>query len=291
MIDIIIPVYNTPIDDLKRCLDSIKNQTFKNYKIFIIDDGSNEEIKNYLELYKKENVIVKHIENGGASNARNIGINISSNKYLTFIDSDDTIEPLFLEEAYQLIEENNLDVIIGGYNEISNNQITKIRKCDKGFHIYEKNALNLFFDKLLSGKTNTDNKEIASCPTGRIYTRLYRRDIIKNVRFNNRIHMSEDTLFMIDLMNNVKKIGIIDKIWYNYYQNDYSIVHSSTAKKKINYIFDFIKEIKIRQKSEKNKERKDSYKKRILKAYNEIKDIIETCNINSDILENEIFKE
>ena len=76
MIDIIIPVYNTPIDDLERCLNSILIQTYNNYLVYIIDDGSNIETKTFLDNYAtgKNNFIVKHIENGGVSNARNYGI-------------------------------------------------------------------------------------------------------------------------------------------------------------------------------------------------------------------------
>ena len=101
MIDIIIPVYNTPIIDLKRCLDSINNQTYKNYKVYIIDDGSEDEVRYYLDNYivDKNNFMVKHIKNSGVSNARNVGMKLSENKYIAFVDSDDTVEAKFLEEA------------------------------------------------------------------------------------------------------------------------------------------------------------------------------------------------
>lgn len=120
MIDIIIPVYNTPINDLERCLQSILNQTSSNYTVHIIDDGSNEETKNYLDEYviNKNRFTVTHIQNSGVSNARNVGIEISNNEYLAFVDADDTVEPNFIKEAYELIKDNNLDIIIGGYNEI-----------------------------------------------------------------------------------------------------------------------------------------------------------------------------
>ena len=99
MIDIIIPVYNTPKIDLERCLNSIIKQTYRNYKVYIIDDGSNDITKNYLDDFvnNKNNFIAKHIKNKGVSNARNLGIDISNSKYITFVDADDTIEKNFLE--------------------------------------------------------------------------------------------------------------------------------------------------------------------------------------------------
>ena len=87
MIDIIIPIYNTPIKDLERCLNSVLTQKFNKYVVYLIDDGSNIETKTYLDNYAKDksNFIVKHIQNGGVSNARNTGLNISNTEYLVNI--------------------------------------------------------------------------------------------------------------------------------------------------------------------------------------------------------------
>lgn len=278
MIDIIIPVYNTPIIDLERSLNSILNQTYTNYKVYIIDDGSNDITKNYLDDFvkNKDNFIIKHINNSGVSNSRNIGIEISNSKYITFVDADDSLEKTFLEEAYELIEKNNLDIIIGGYNEIKNGNIVRTRLSLPGLHIYEGKTINNFFEKLLTGKTNENNKEIGDCPTGRIYTRLFRKDSIGNLRFDTNIHMSEDTLFMIDYTYKAKKIGIVDRVWYNYFINDYSISNSINNKELIKRIIEFIEEINKRKDNEKDPVLKKSYQSRIDKAnnyINELKDI------------------
>ena len=275
MIDIIIPVYNTPINDLIRCFKSIKNQTYTNYLVYIIDDGSNNNTKEFLDNYSKQNkqFIIKHINNKGVSHARNIGIDISNNEYLVFIDSDDTINENFLKEAYQIIEENNLDLLIGGYNEIKDNKIIKTRKCLEGLHIYDKNNKIRLLEKLLSGKTNNYNKEIDDCPTGRIYTRIFKRSSLKGLRFNENIKISEDTLFMIYYVKQALKIGIIDKIWYNYYKNNYSISNATKKNILINNINDFIKEIKKLLEKEENKELINSYKTRIEKANNYINEL------------------
>lgn len=280
MIDIIIPVYNTPILDLERCLNSIINQTYNDYKVYIIDDGSNDNIKNYLDDFvkDKDNFIVKHINNNGVSNARNIGIDISNSKYITFIDADDTIENNFLLEAYELIEKNNLDIIIGGYNEIKNNNIVRTRLSLPGLHIYEGKTIDNFFEKLLTSKTNESNKEIGDCPTGRIYTRLFKRTSIGNLRFDTNTHMSEDTLFMIDYSYKAKKIGIVDRIWYNYYINDYSISRGTKKEEMIRSIEDFINEIEKRMVNETKDNIKNAYQIRIEKSNNYINKIKNTNN-------------
>ena len=275
MIDIIIPVYNTPLNDLERCFNSIMNQTFKNYNVYIIDDGSDNDTREYLDNYFKEknNIIIKHIENNGVSNARNIGINLSSSKYIAFVDSDDTLEKTFLEEAYYLAEDNNLDVIIGGYNEVKNGSIIRVRLSEPGLHIYENDNIIKFLEKLLTSKVNITNKEIGDAPVGRIYTRLFKRDSIGDLRFDTNIHMSEDTLFMIDYAYKAKKIGVVDRVWYNYFKNDYSISTATKKEKMINNVNEFIKEIKFRKNRENNEIIKKAYQTRINKVNNYLNEI------------------
>ena len=283
MIDIIIPVYNTPIIDLKRCLDSINNQTYKNYKVYIIDDGSEDEVRYYLDNYivDKNNFMVKHIKNSGVSNARNVGMKLSENKYIAFVDSDDTVEAKFLEEAFNLMEENNLDLVIGGYNEVVNGSIIRSRTCEDGLHIYDINNKKYFFDKLLSAKIRKENKEIASAPVGRIYTRVFRREVIEDIKFNKHIRISEDTLFMIDCMSKVQKIGLVNKIWYDYYQNPYSITNTKDLKKTAKNILDFIKEIDQRLQTEEDIEIKNAFRMRIFKATFEINRLLTITKDNS----------
>ena len=84
------------------------------------------------------------------------------------------------------------------------------------------------------------NKNIGNLPTGRIYTRIYKRSVLGDLRFNRELGMSEDTLFMIDLMSRVKRIGISSGVWYNYYINDYSISRRKVNDKVINDHMKFI---------------------------------------------------
>lgn len=295
MIDIIVPVYNTPISDLKRCLESIEKQAFKDYKVYIIDDGSLDEVKVFLDEYvrDKNNFIVKHVVNGGVSRARNIGIECSSSEYVTFVDSDDTIEENFLEEAFSLIRDNDLDLVVGGYNEVKNGEVVKIRKCDDGFYLYDKSNLNLVKDKLLSGKLKEDNKNIGSLPTGRIYTRIYKRSVLGDLRFNSSLGMSEDTLFMIDFMDRVKRIGLSSGVWYNYYINDYSISRRRVNDKVIKDHMMFIEEVYKRLLQEDDLRIKNAYVFRVFKSLMNLVDLIKSSdssgNTLNDVLDNSMF--
>lgn len=268
MIDIIVPIYNTPLQDLQACLSSIINQTYCNYTVYLIDDGSNDETKEYLDNFSKKNnkFIVKHIENKGVSHARNVGLETSNSTYVVFVDSDDTLEPGFLSDALSIMTDNDLDLVIGGYNEINNGAVTRVRKSLDGLHIYDVDKIIPFMEKLLSGKTNEHNIEIGDAPTGRIYTRMFKRSAIGSLRFNEGIRMSEDTLFMIDICYQIKRIGVTNRIWYNYYKNDYSISNGTDKEKLIGYINDFILEIDKRLQNESNQRIRDAYQKRIDKA-------------------------
>lgn len=265
MIDVIIPVYNTPINDLKRCLDSVLNQTFKDYKVYIIDDGSKDEVKDYLDDYinDKDNFHVTHIKNSGVSYARNLGIELSDSNYICFIDSDDTVDSNYLKEAYQLIEDNNLDVIMGGYREIKENEIVGVKTSISDLIIFENNNKYYVLDKVLRGSTIETNIEIGESPVGRVCTKLFKRLSISNLRFDTNIHMSEDTLFMIDYINEVNRIGITDKVWYNYYNNSYSTTHNKDKEKLINDIRKSLEQVILRMDNEKNVLLKDAYQKRI----------------------------
>jgi hypothetical protein len=159
-----------------------------------------------------------------------------------------------------------LNVIIGGYNTIRDNEIAKTRLSESGLHIYEKETIINFLEKLLSSKTNDSNKEIGDAPVGRIYTRLFKRKSIGSLRFNSNIHMSEDTLFMIDYSYQAQRIGVIDKVWYNYYKNNYSITSATKREEMINNTMDFIHEIELRMNKEQNERLKKAYQTRIDKA-------------------------
>ena len=147
----------------------------------------------------------------------------------------------------------------------------KTRLSLPGLHIYEGKTIDNFLEKLLISKTNENNKELGDCPTGRIYTRLFKRESIDSLRFNTNVHMSEDTLFMIDYTYQTDRIGIINKVWYNYYQNDYSVSNATNKEEMISNINEFIQEIKKRMNNGSNDNIKKAYQQSIEKANKYIK--------------------
>ena len=120
LISVIVPVYNVE-KYLPQCLNSIINQTYKNIEVVLVDDGSTDDSGNICEEYKKndERIIVVHQKNSGLSAARNVGIEISTGEYITFIDSDDYISPDYIENLYSALEQYSADIAICDLKKVS----------------------------------------------------------------------------------------------------------------------------------------------------------------------------
>ena len=121
-ISIIVPVYKVE-PYIHKCIDSILNQTFKEFELILVDDGSPDNCGNICDEYaKKDNrVRVIHKENGGISSARNIGLDVSNGEYIGFVDSDDYIKLDMYERLYNSCKVNNADISIIGTIEVDEN--------------------------------------------------------------------------------------------------------------------------------------------------------------------------
>lgn len=116
MISVIVTVYNTPNSDLKRCFDSILVQTYSEFEVIIIDDGSKTETAEYIDDFVKKDkrFQVHHIKNSGVSHARNLGLELAQGDYITFCDSDDALKEDFLQHSLKISLNYDLDMIVGG---------------------------------------------------------------------------------------------------------------------------------------------------------------------------------
>ena len=126
-ISVIIPVFNSSLY-LDHCLSTVVNQTLKDIEIILIDDGSTDDSLNVIKNYAKKYNNIKYTskENEGQAIARNIGIQMSSGEFITFIDSDDYIELNMLEKLYNIAKSDNSDIVLCDYvEEYSNKNIEK----------------------------------------------------------------------------------------------------------------------------------------------------------------------
>ena len=115
-VSIIVPIYNVE-KYIHKCIDSILSQTFTDFELILVDDGSPDKCGEICEQYalKDNRIKVVHKENGGLSDARNAGIDVASGKYIYFIDSDDWISPNSIISLLNFAEDNQCEIVQGGF--------------------------------------------------------------------------------------------------------------------------------------------------------------------------------
>ena len=226
LISVIVPVYNVEAY-LKKCVDSIINQTYKNIEIILIDDGSTDSCGEICDLCaaNDERIIVIHKENGGLSDARNAGIEIHKGKYVTFVDSDDWVEPTYVEQLYRLLIENDADLSVCDfrcvYNE--NNSHDSPTSDQKVFVWNRKEALTM----LLSGN------KMSTSAWAKLYKCKYFME--KGIRYpKGRLY--EDIPVTYSILLNANKIVYGCYTLYNYFIRSNSISNSSFTPQKMHVI-------------------------------------------------------
>jgi glycosyltransferase involved in cell wall biosynthesis len=125
MISILIPIYNTPIDYIKECLDSIDSQTFKDYEVIVVNDGSNDEVTNFLNSLIQDKYSIYHQQKSGISKALNFGLSKCKYDLIARMDGDDIMLPDRLQKQFNFFQNNQVDVL-GGQMELfgKNSSIT-----------------------------------------------------------------------------------------------------------------------------------------------------------------------
>ena len=210
LISIIVPVYKVE-KYLKKCLDSIINQTYKNLEIIIVDDGSPDRCPNICDEYSKKDDRIKviHQKNMGLSMARNNGIKLATGDYIGFVDSDDFVEPTMYEDLYNAIIKNNAQMSICNFNIITNKD--KYKKND-----YPENKT---YNKIEFLKEILLDNNIQSYA----WNKLYKKELFDEIRYPvGKKYEDIGTTFY--LAEKCDKIQLIGKAEYNYINRNDSIV-------------------------------------------------------------------
>lgn len=211
IISIIVPVYNVE-KYIRRCIQSIINQTYKDIEIILVNDGSTDMSKSICDEYKKKDsrIILINKENGGLSDARNAGIRKARGKYLAFVDSDDFIHEKMLEKMYDRIIYDDSDMAVCGYIEYFEEKTEKNRK-----YVYGKNGIitaEQYFESILNDE-NIGNYA---------WNKLYKKKLFDNVFFpKGQAFEDINTTYKLVLLSN--KISVVNEALYYYQQRDNSI--------------------------------------------------------------------
>lgn len=214
MITIIVPVYKAE-KYLRRCVDSILAQTYSDFELLLIDDGSPDNCGAICDEYaaKDSRVRVFHKENGGVSSARNLGLENAKGEWIAFVDSDDWIEYNYLD---RLIRVEHADLVIGGVRRCSSSKLIKFEEKQ-----YVGPSLVTFINSNKGYRINP--------PWGN----LLRHSIIKehSVFFDEKIRFGEDAIFNLQYLCLCKNVWTISNCGYNYW--DYDISSGASLKYKL----------------------------------------------------------
>ncbi|QXE01062.1 glycosyltransferase family 2 protein [Terribacillus sp. DMT04] len=202
-VSIIIPVYNVE-DYLEKCIKSILNQTYNDFELILINDGSNDGSLKICERFKLEDNRIKLINqtNQGVGIARNSGLKIARGKYIYFCDADDYVDKDLLSENIRLAEEYNVNMVLFGNKEV----FTDISK-DLTHYTKYYNSSNDFREVFPTLFVN-HNMHV-------LWNKLYKRSYIeeKKVRFSTRT-LGEDSLFNKQIYNDLEKVYVNNQIYY-----------------------------------------------------------------------------
>lgn len=223
-LSIIVPIYNVE-PYLRRCIDSILAQTFTDFELILVDDGSPDNCPAICDEYaeKDPRIVVIHKQNGGLSDARNAGLDIARGDYIGFVDSDDYIHPTMYETLYHTAIETKVDIVQCEYLRIYENESKTPLDLprDRNIIIYESSELlNNFFP------------DFAWRLMGYVWRRIYKRDAFACIRFPIGRYF-EDTAITLSLLETCTSIAIIDTPLYYYFIRQNSITQGILSCKKI----------------------------------------------------------
>ena len=202
LISIIVPCYNAE-KYIKKCIETIKNQTYKNLEVLLINDGSKDNTEKIIkkETSKDKRFKYYYKENGGLSDARNYGLDKFTGEYICFIDSDDYIEPNFIEELYNCIKNNNCKISVCGLKRVYEDKVT--------------------YDKINKDVVNT-------CIIPAAWNKMFHKSLFldTNIKFPFKKWYEDLCAISKVIFFSNGSYAVVDKPLYNYTQNNSSIMHT-----------------------------------------------------------------
>lgn len=218
LISVIVPVYNVE-KYLPRCIESIVSQTYKNLEIILVDDGSSDCSFEICSQYaKKDNrIVVIRQSNGGVSSARNKALECAKGEYIAFVDSDDFIDKEMIAILYENLIENNCQISICSFKFFDDTEV----KNDK--QTYEKFTS--------TAEETIENVLLGKHYSGHLCNKLFCRNVLEGLRFDENICVSEDAVFVCEALCKIEKSVFESKPLYYYYVRDDSACHKAVDEK------------------------------------------------------------
>ena len=212
-LSIVAAVYNLE-KYLPRCLDSLVNQTLQEIEIICVDDGSIDSAPQIIDEYAKKypnKVKAFHKENGGEFTTRNYGLEIATGEYVTFVDTDDYVEPNWAEKLYNAAKESNADMAVCGFERIDLNtgKVVSTNMTQYGNVVKE--------------ITNDDDFMVFINPAP--WNKIYKLDKVKDLKFLN-FRGFNDMIFLASSFTRINKVAFVPDVLYHYFLRYDSQIHN-----------------------------------------------------------------
>lgn len=232
MISLIIPYHNADRELFDLCMRSVHAQTYKDFEVIIVDDGSDVDYLGALNdaASQDSRIRIIHQESKGASSARNRGVSEAQGEYIAFADADDMLMPRFLEDALWALETYQPDFVAGGVRfvyelgqmlPLFQSQDRQINQKD--IRVFKEKNINQFAYHQVS------SRKLIRYPGGEInrgpVARLIKKELVRQHPFRDDLIMWEDLVWNLELLKHCKKICVVPMTWYLYYQNPRSTIH------------------------------------------------------------------
>lgn len=231
MLSVIVPVYNVETKLLDECFESILDQSFSDYELIVIDDGAKAPLASYIDSYdyRGADVTIIHQENAGVASARNKGLERASGKYVTFIDSDDTIDRQCFEGIVGYAEENDIEVLMFGIYKDNGRTKTPFLpySCDIA-HFSDKQKEEVMLKCLVGILPFYVCPPATADAAGSACAKLYRRDLLsrKDLKYTPGLKRAEDMEFNLRVFDAAASIGNLHRFYYDYRQIATSATYS-----------------------------------------------------------------
>lgn len=238
MLSIIVPIYNAE-KYIEKCIESILDQTYKNYELILVDDGSEDRSSDICDEYATHsNVKVIHKSNGGLINARKTGVGSASGEYIGFVDSDDWIEPDMYEILMKRANIYSADIVSCGYYLDKRDSSYVVCDTDEIILIDGEKARKNFFGGILAkGFDWRVNRNI----TPSVCNKIFKKRLLEKAyeKIDERIVWDEDTITILSTVLESERIVLIPDVLYHYRQNMLSVSHKRNREVLQNYVYTF----------------------------------------------------
>lgn len=229
-ISIVMPVYNTKAEYLDHAVDSVLQQTYKNFELIIVDDGSASACAQYCDeiLQKDARIKVVHQKNFGVSTARNTGADMAEGDYLMYMDSDDILSMAALQEIVTVVTDNDVQFVFGGIQQIQ--AYEQFRGTDGSaevqYHVFEKEEMDFVVRSFFTQRNpEFSNVQGIGAVNRGPCARVLRIDLAKTIRFEGNLVIGEDVEWNMRVLRACDKVCFVNSIWYGYLTYEESAIH------------------------------------------------------------------